>query len=262
MVDPVLASQLARDLDRLLAALAYGEQLLAGLDQAAAAIALQEAPRYSPLRTLLATAATSTEHVQKALRDMTSDAAAGPPHGCAPPVRGPGDGDAPDPSPGPPPAPRADHRPALTGTREHRPLPSDARVPIPHLRALLVPAGGTPVEVIEVAETAIAISDALGGHLLDDTTTGELPDGRQLTFFRAEHSAPLPANPTAAALAARTGVTDPHTLAQLRGPVLVLGLDCGQDLPVPGDLITLAHESGRPISDSDNETKPRNEPTR
>jgi hypothetical protein len=72
------------------------------------------------------------------------------------------------------------------------------------LRALLVPAGGVPAEVIEVGGTAQAISDALGGHLLDDTTIGQLPGGRQVTFYRSEDPGALPDNPAAAALAART----------------------------------------------------------
>lgn len=105
-MDPVLASQLVCDLDRTLVALAHGERLLAGLDQVSAAIALQDGPRYSPLRTLLATASASTERVQQVLRGMT---AAGPgpvglPTGCAVPDRSSGDGDTPEPSPGLPPA--------------------------------------------------------------------------------------------------------------------------------------------------------------
>lgn len=123
-------------------------------------------------------------------------------------------------------------------------MPSGVPVPRSQLRALLVSAGSAPARIVEVAETAVAISDALGGHLLDDTTVGKLPDGRQLTFFRAENSEALPANPAAAALAARAAVTDQRTLARLRGPVLVLGLDRGQDLPVPDDLLTLARRIG------------------
>jgi hypothetical protein len=102
-MDPVLAAQLARDLDRTLAALVHGKRLLAGLDQAAAAIALQDGPRYSPLRTLLATAAASTERVQQALRGTTGADPTGLPAGCAVPDRSPGDGNAPDPTPGLPP---------------------------------------------------------------------------------------------------------------------------------------------------------------
>lgn len=63
------------------------------------------------------------------------------------------------------------------------------------LRALLVPAGGMPAEVIEVGETAEAISDALGGHLLDDTTIGQLPGGRQVTFYRSEDPGAFPTTP-------------------------------------------------------------------
>jgi hypothetical protein len=102
-MDPVLAAQLARDLDRTLAALAHGERLLAGLDQAAAAIALQDGSRYCPLRTLLATAAASTERVQQALRGLTDADPTGLPAGRAVPDRSPGDGETLDPSPGLPP---------------------------------------------------------------------------------------------------------------------------------------------------------------
>jgi hypothetical protein len=101
-MEPVLAAQLARDLDRTLVALAHGEHLVAGIDQAAAAIALQDTPRYSPLRTLLATAAASTDRVQQALRDIAADQAESP-IGCRSPDRSPGDDDPPAPSPGLPP---------------------------------------------------------------------------------------------------------------------------------------------------------------
>jgi hypothetical protein len=109
---------------------------------------------------------------------------------------------------------------------------------------LLVPAGAVPAEVIEVDETAQAISDALGGHLLDDTTIGELPGGERVTFYRSEDPGGLPDNPAAAALAARTAATDRRTLARLRGPVLVLGLDGTRDVSVPDGLIVVARQTG------------------
>lgn len=122
-----------------------------------------------------------------------------------------------------------------------------ARSRIRGLRALLVPTGGVPAEVIEVGETAEAISDALGGHLLDDTTIGELPGGRQVTFYRSETPGALPDNPAAAALAARTAATDRRTLARLRGPVLVLGLDGVRDVSIPDELIVVARQTGLSI---------------
>lgn len=117
----------------------------------------------------------------------------------------------------------------------------------PGLRALLVPAAGMPAEVIEVGQTAGAISDALGGHLLDDTTIGELPDGRRVTFYRSEEPGALPDNPAAAALAARVAATDRATLARLRGPVLVLGLDGTSDVSIPDELIVVARQTGLSI---------------
>jgi hypothetical protein len=115
------------------------------------------------------------------------------------------------------------------------------------LRALLVPAGTVPAEVIEVGETAQAISDAIGGHLLDDTTIGELPGGLQVTFYRSEDPYALPDNPAAVALAVRTAATDRRTLARLRGPVLVLGLDGARDVSIPDELIVVARQTGLSI---------------
>jgi hypothetical protein len=115
------------------------------------------------------------------------------------------------------------------------------------VRVLLVPADPTqPLEVISVANSARAISDALGGHLLDDTTIGALPGGRWFTFYLADVSVPtLPDNPRAAALAARLGLVDRDLQAQIAGPVIVAGIDpsSGNDIDVPHEVITAAAQT-------------------
>lgn len=39
-------------------------------------------------------------------------------------------------------------------------------------------------------------------------------------------------------------VTDRQTLARLRGPVLILGLDGTRDVSVPDELLVVAHRTG------------------
>jgi hypothetical protein len=120
------------------------------------------------------------------------------------------------------------------------------------VRILLVPADpAEPLEVIAVANSARAISDALGGHLLDDTTIGALPGGRWFTFYLADPSVPaLPDNPRAAALATRLGLVDRDLQAQIAGPVLVAGIDprSGNDVNVPDEVVAAAVQTGLPVT--------------
>ena len=62
------AGQASREMEKILRALVQTERMLAGHDQAAAATALVDRPRYSPLRTLVGQAATSAEQVLQFLR--------------------------------------------------------------------------------------------------------------------------------------------------------------------------------------------------
>lgn len=120
------------------------------------------------------------------------------------------------------------------------------------VRALLVPADGAdPVEVVTVADSAQAISDTLGGCLLDDSTIGSLPHGGLFTVYLTDGASTLADNPRAAALAARLGLMGRRLQqARLRGPVLVAGLDpaTGGDLDVPAGVLTAARRVGLRIT--------------
>jgi hypothetical protein len=137
------------------------------------------------------------------------------------------------------------------------------------VRVLLVPADpAAPVEVISVANSARAISDAIGGHLLDDTTIGQLPDGSWFTFYLADASGlalpadgnvpalpadasglALPDNLRAAALAARLGLVDRGLQAQIAGPVLLAGIEprSGADIDVPRQVLTAAQDTSKVV---------------
>jgi hypothetical protein len=124
-------------------------------------------------------------------------------------------------------------------------------VRVARLRALLIPEGLSVVEVVEVEVSAAGISDMLGGQLLDDSTTGILPDGQRVTFYRGEYPQEVRGNLAAAVLAARVGITDRNVQSLLRGPVLVLGLDGIRDAPVPPGLLALARLAGLAVRDTE-----------
>jgi len=117
------------------------------------------------------------------------------------------------------------------------------------LQALLVPADTTrPVAVIHVPNCSANISEAIGAHLLDDSTVGTLATGLRFTLYACLQPAPatLPENPRAAALAASLGVdTDQTFQARMRGDVLVTGLAsrCDDDRDVPHQIVHLAFVS-------------------
>jgi hypothetical protein len=117
------------------------------------------------------------------------------------------------------------------------------------LQALLVPADATrPVAVIHVPNCSANISEAIGAHLLDDSTVGTLATGPRFTIYTCLQPAPatLPNNPRAAALAASLGLdTDQTFLARMRGDVLVTGLAarCDDDRDVPHQIVDLAFVS-------------------
>lgn len=122
--------------------------------------------------------------------------------------------------------------------------------PVGLLLGLLLVPGPSPVAaMVRVADTAQAISDTLGGHLVDDTAVAALDTHTGVTFYHPDPTdspaaAVLPDNPAAAALAAQLGLTDRHVQAQLRGPVLALGLNGTRDTCVPEALLTAAHQAG------------------
>lgn len=122
------------------------------------------------------------------------------------------------------------------------------------LGLLLVPGPSPVAGLVRVADSARAISDVLGGRLVDDTVIAAFDTGTAVTFYRADPaSSPaagsLPDNPAAAALAARVGLVDRQVQARLRGPILVLGLNGTRDASVPELLTSLACQTGLTVID-------------
>ena len=115
------------------------------------------------------------------------------------------------------------------------------------LRALLIPADTTrPVTVIYVPNCSVNISEAIGAHLLDDSTVGTLATGLRFSLYTCLQPATLQENPRAAALAASLGVDTEQTFqARMRGDVLVTGLAsrCDDDRDVPHQIVHLAFVS-------------------
>ena len=110
-------------------------------------------------------------------------------------------------------------------------------VRVRRLRALLIPADPSrPLALLPVADTAAAISDAIGGGLIDDTITGT-HGGHGFTLYLGEDTVPVPDNPRAAVLAARLGLHERAIQARLRGDVLIAGLGAGSDHDLPDPVL-------------------------
>jgi hypothetical protein len=103
-----------------------------------------------------------------------------------------------------------------------------------------------PVGAFQVALSAAAFSDAIGGGLLDETLDGSV-DGAGYVLLLDEHrvTKSLPGNQRAAVLAARLGHLNRRWLANLRGDALVVGCGPGgTDADVPDGVIEAAARSG------------------
>ena len=124
---------------------------------------------------------------------------------------------------------------------------SDGRVRAGSVLGLRIPAdAGGPVSLVVLALTASALSDAIGGGLLEDSLIGDA-DGAGYTFYVDEFRVAkgLPRNERAAVLAARLGHVNRAWLADLCGDVLVLGCDERlDDVSVPGCVVEAAALSG------------------
>jgi hypothetical protein len=117
--------------------------------------------------------------------------------------------------------------------------------------ALAVPADGKqPVQVMLVASSSAAFSDAIGGGLLDDAVTGVCEGDPFEVYLDAEReSKGLPANDRAAVLLARLGHAERNLLAGLRGDTLIVGLDArGGDADLPAGVLVAACQSGQRVS--------------
>lgn len=121
----------------------------------------------------------------------------------------------------------------------------------PVLAGLLVPAAdGRPLELCAVADTAAAISDLLGGALLDDTVTWSLGCGASASVYWAEDRAGLPVNQRLSVLATRLGIVDQAFHAAARGDALILGTTCqGRDTDVPATVTAAADRCGYQVAD-------------
>jgi hypothetical protein len=108
---------------------------------------------------------------------------------------------------------------------------------------LRVPADpGEPLTLLQVKDSSAAFSDMIGGGLLDDGMRG-MVQGDLFVFCVDEQRVlrGLPLNDRAVVLSTRLGQADRRWLAELRGDVLLVGLDrCGGDGNVPLGVVTEA----------------------
>jgi hypothetical protein len=116
----------------------------------------------------------------------------------------------------------------------------DARARTAPVLALLVPAdAGQPVNVVLVAASSVAFSDAIGGGLLDDALTGACEGGRYGVYLDLDREAKnLPANDRVTVLLVRLGRVERAVLAGLRGDALLVGInDRGGDCDIPAGVL-------------------------
>jgi hypothetical protein len=113
--------------------------------------------------------------------------------------------------------------------------------------ALRIPADNcAPVTVVSVALTAVALSEQIGGGLLDDTFHGVV-DGVSYRILLDEErlAKDMPGNQRVATLAARLGHFEHGWLAELRGDALVTGIDdYDQETHLPARVLMAACRSG------------------
>jgi len=114
------------------------------------------------------------------------------------------------------------------------------------MSGLLVPANSTvPLSLRPVEDSATAISDLLGGVLLDDPRVLPLADGPAVTIYQGEDRASLPVNDRLTVLATRLGIVDRAFHATARGDALVLGVTRRTiDVDVPDAVTVAAHRCG------------------
>jgi hypothetical protein len=115
------------------------------------------------------------------------------------------------------------------------------------VRGLLVPADTSrPCLVENLALTAVALSDAIGGGLLEEGVHGQINGVTFCVYVDEDRVAKkLRPNERAAVLSARLGETGRSWLADLRGDVLILGSDEQlDDVDVPAAVVEMARRAG------------------
>jgi hypothetical protein len=115
------------------------------------------------------------------------------------------------------------------------------------VRALLIPADlQRRCAVRELALTAAALSDAIGGGLLDEALSDTVGGLDYCLYADADrHAKRLPDNPRAVLLAARLGWIQLADRIHLHGDLLLTGTDpAGNDTDIPYAVIEAAHRTG------------------
>jgi hypothetical protein len=107
-------------------------------------------------------------------------------------------------------------------------------------------------QVQELALTAVALSDAIGGGLLEEGLYGRIDAAAYVVYLDEDRAAKgWPPNERAVVLSARLGQVERQWLAGLRGNALFLGCDERlDDADVPLALVEAARRSGL-IGDGD-----------
>lgn len=102
-----------------------------------------------------------------------------------------------------------------------------------------------PVTLVTVKLSAVAISEQLGGGLLDDSACGVVGGHRFTLYLDDERLAKaLPVNVRAVALATRLGYGDVRWRSELRGDALALGRTPFDDTDVPTGVLHAAGDAG------------------
>lgn len=130
--------------------------------------------------------------------------------------------------------------PDASGTRPDDRVRGGCGPRIGPVLALRVPADvGEPVTVVLVRPSSVALSDAIGGGLIDDALVGVCEGGRFGIYLDDERAAKrLTPNDRAAVLSIRLGHTDREWLAGLRGDAVIVGVDGrGGDCDVPAGIL-------------------------
>lgn len=114
------------------------------------------------------------------------------------------------------------------------------------LMGLFVPADpARMVRVGPVRDSNVAISDALGGVLLEDAVCWRWDHGSWLTLYLGQGRDAGPDNPRLGVVLARLGMHERHVQRRLHGDGLVLGTTSdAQDVDVPYEVLEQVRHGG------------------